>query len=260
MFTVKKAALAGTTIEERVFDTWVEKSGELKNLLKDFDHELLWCFLGNEFIGDDLLPKLYEKSDPFDKLDDEQWRTLIWATVFNPRICTPHDDTWLDGYAEYRHNRVFLAGWSLFESLPVSVKSAVLLISLGEKLVRSRPPDMDVMTVMTRWSVGEEDKDAEQFEDCRAALAKLIPDYGEKFESFKDSDDRALRKAYYARYEPRSRSDVRVPFEKDGDRFLWGALSNPCLFYSEDIRDELRKCCWDHEGSDLMYPNNFNAK
>jgi len=260
--TIKKAVLAGTTIGSGLGDTWVESSGELNKLLDRFDKELLVSFITNGNIEDSLLTNLYERKSPFDKLDDEKWYTLLWATIGNPRISTPYDDRWLDGFDEYLYRRVFSTAWKLFEVLPVDKESAALLAHLGEKLVPDQPHDMDVMAVIKRWHIEEKDEHIDYFELCRLSIARLVKEFKEQFKSFKDSDDIALRLSYYGRYRAYKPENVRELFEKDNDKFLDEALNNINLFQTEDIRDELRQCCWDYKDPlhDLLYPNIFNSR
>lgn len=260
--TIKKAVLAGTTVGSGLGNTWVESSGELNKLLDRFDKELLVSFIANENIKDSLLTDLYERKAPFDRLDDEKWYTLLWASIGNRRISTPYDDSWMDGFGEYLYGRVFSTAWKLFEVLPVDKESAALLAHLGEKLVPDKPHDMDVLAVIKRWHIEEKDEHVDYFELCRLAIANLIKEFEEQFKSFKDSDDIALRLSYYRRYRAHKPENVRELFEKDNDKFLDEALNNKNLFQTEDIRDELRQCCWDYKDPhhDLLYPNIFNSR
>ncbi len=151
--TIKKAVLAGPSVAGRVFSrTWLHEV--LKEILESFDdeQELLESFLLNKFIPDSLLVSLYERGAPFESLTDEQWLIAIRRTTSNSRLSTPYDGIW-DGDAEYSYNKVFTAGWKLFETLPVDRLSAVVLSALGEKLVPYKPHDMDVFATIKRWEI-----------------------------------------------------------------------------------------------------------
>ena len=262
--TIKKAALAGTSVSFNLFGCWVETSGVLKELLESFDDELdlLKSFLSNKFIPDELLVSLYERRAPFGNLTDKQWCMAIGRTSSNSRLSTPYDGIW-DGDAEYSYNKVFTTGWKLFETLPVDTLSAVVLSALGEQLVPNKPYDMDVFITIKRWKI-ESSNDGFDWNcgRCRFALAGLIGEYQSEFKSLKDSDDVILRESYYRRFRTRKPEEVRELFEKDNDKFLDGALYNPKLYINETVREELRQCCWDykHPHYGLDYPNTFRKQ
>ncbi|UCE75192.1 MAG: hypothetical protein JSV56_05680, partial [Methanomassiliicoccales archaeon] len=220
------------------------------------------AFLSNELIEDEIIVNLYERKEPFHNLSDEQWYELLWYSYDNRRISTPYSETWMDGYDEYLYGRVFSAGWKLFEKLPVNKKTARLLAHLGERLVPDAPHDMEVMDTICRWKVETDPDELDVFGLCRYALANLIRDFKDSFESMKDSDDIALRQSYYRRFTAYRPEEIRELFEKDNDKFLEEATENLNLYKNENIRDELRKCCWDYKDphSDLLYPNMFNSR
>ena len=262
--TIKKAALAGTSVSFNLFGCWVETSGVLKELLESFDDELdlLKSFLSNKFMPDELLVSLYERRAPFGSLTDKQWCMAIGRTSSNSRLSTPYDGEW-DGYAEYSYDKVFTAGWKLFETLPVDEKSVFALSALGHKLLPHKPHDMDVFATIKRWEI---DSDKEWFdwhcEQCRFALAGLIGEYQSEFKSLKDSDDIVVRESYYRRFRAYKPEEVRELFERDNDKFLDAALYNSKLYMNEAVREELRQCCWDykHPHHELDYPNAFRRQ
>jgi hypothetical protein len=110
---LKKAVLAGTTIRKFFGHSWV--SGVVNALIDEKNTELLGALLSNPIIDDNILINLYEKKDSFERIDDDFWYTLIAHSVSNPRLHTPYDDKWMDGWSEYSYSRVFVAGWELFE-------------------------------------------------------------------------------------------------------------------------------------------------
>ncbi len=253
--TIKKAVLAGPSVAGRVFSrTWLHEV--LKEILESFDdeQELLESFLLNKFIPDRLLVSLYERRAPFESLTDLQWLMALQYTTSNPRLGTPYDGE-QDFMSEMSYDAVFTASWKLFETLPVDNDSVGVLSELGNKLIPSRPHDMDVFATIKRWDIGSD----WCFERCRFALARLIEEYGSEFESLKDSDDIVLRESYYRRFSAHKPEEVRELFEKDNDKFLDGALYNPELYINKAVREELDRCCWDykHPHHELDYPNAF---
>jgi hypothetical protein len=261
--TIKKAVLAGTTVGRGLTTSWVEDNGVLKQLVKDFDKDLLAAYISNKNIKDDVLVNLFEKSEYFNSLSEEKWITLIWLSTSNKRLSEPYDDSWMDGASEYLYNKVFTSAWHLFETLPVNKKSAAMLSQLGEQLVANKPHDIDVMAVLQRWKndeASEEKSLSDSFLWCRYHLAKLFPDYGSEFKALVDSGDLALRQSYYTRFRPDKPEDIRKYYDKDGEEFLFFAVENERLYFSEETRKALHDCCWDNKDSDLLYPNLFNSR
>jgi hypothetical protein len=258
--TIKKAVLSGTTIPLSP-SCWVIDTGVLEALLEQFDEYLLPAFFANERIYGGTLTDLYERKEPYDKLSDDKWLTLIGFTVSNKRINTPYDDSWMDGYGEFLYRKVFTSAWKLFETLPVNEKNAITLAHLGEKLVADKSHDMDVFETIKRWNIKSESEYFDHYEWCRYYLAGLIGDYGENFEKLKDSDDLALRKSYYSRFRAHKPEEVRELFKKDDEEFLESAIYNKILYQDEKIRGELSRCCWDykHPYHELDYPNFYNS-
>ncbi len=274
--TIKKAALS-SNIPKKFLVSWVESPEVLGEVLNTFDEELLESLLSNKSIPDDLLVSLYKREKHFNSLTDEQWLTAIAFTASNPRVSTPLDELPWDGSIWHSYTEVFTAGWKLFETMPVNKDSAAVLSHLGENLVPDKPHDMDVFAMAKRWETeteGEMDGLLNSYVKCRYVLAKLIgcgawavkdrfgEGVGTEFESLKDNDDLALRLSYYSRFRACKPEEVRKMFEKDNDNFLGVAIYNTNLYRNKDIREELRKCCWDYEDPNalMINPDNFNAQ
>jgi hypothetical protein len=257
---IKKAVLSGTNISSWP-SSWIKENGILEALIDPFDEYLLSALFANERMYDGILTDLYERKEPYAKLPDDKWLTLIGYTASNKRINTPYDDSWMDGWSEYSYGRVFTSAWKLFETLPVNERTASIIAHLGENLVPDGPHDMDVLETIKRWDIKSESEYFNDYEWCRYHLAGLIRDYSDDFQKLKDSEDPALRKSYYSRFRPHKPEEVRELFEKDQDEFLDSAIHNRKLYPNEKIRDELRKCCWDykHPHHEPDYPNFYNS-
>ena len=257
--TVKKALLSGPSVSPSVVgDDWIEgdqrdgEAGVLKGLLQSFDDnvELLYRLLSNKDLSSQILVNLYHKSPPFVILTDEQWLKAIQCTISNPQLSRP------SGYLEKLEflppEHPCQAAWNLYNTVPVHAESARVLARLGEQLaphgdsrVPHAPSGMDVLNTIKRWEV-EGDDEYDFFCKCRATLGRLLKD-----EELKDSDDIALRQAYYGgvwRY--RKPEEVRDAFEKDRGKFLDVAIKNLSFYRNEHVRDELRRCCYDYAFKD----------
>ncbi len=262
---IKKALLAGPSVSTELgrSDNWIvdREFGVLKELLQSFDDnvELLQLFFSNEYIYDKWLVYLYERTDAFKVLTDEQWLKAIGFTISNPmlkpksyRKAMSSDPIGWFVLSSTEHP--YHAAWRLFNTVPVNEKLAVnVLAYLGETLaplgysVPHAPSDMDVLNTIKRWRVeGNEDKHG-LYRKCRAALGRLLED-----EKIKDSDDIALRQAFYAgsEWHCRKPEEVRKAFEQDRVKFLDVAIENVSFYKNESVRAELRQCCHDYEFKD----------
>ena len=252
--TVKKALLSGPSVLSGVVGgDWIEgnrhdgEAGVLKELLESFDDnvELLYRLLSNKDLFSQILVNLYHKGTPFAVLTDEQWLKAIQCTVSNPQLSRP------SGYLEKLEflppEHPCQAAWNLYNTVPVHAESARVLARLGEELaphgdnrVPHAPSGMDVLNTIKRWEVEGDDK-YDYFCKCRATLGRLLKD-----EELKDSDDIALRQAYYGGgWRNRKPEEVREAFEKDRGKFLDVAIENLSFYRNEHVRDELRRCCHD---------------
>ena len=253
---IKKAVLAGPSVSSDalgLIDNWiVEEAGVLKELLQSFDDnvELLYELLSNKDLFSDILVNLYHRSTSFAVLTDEQWLKAIQCSISNPQLRGP---------SSFRERTAFIfsehpcqAAWKLYNTVPVHAESARVLARLGEQLaphgdsrVPHAPSGMDVLNTIKRWEVEGDDK-YDYFCKCRATLGRLLKD-----EELKDSDDIALRQAYYGGgWRNRKPEEVREAFEKDRGKFLDVAIKNLSFYRNEHVRDELRRCCHDYAFKD----------
>ena len=92
---------------------------------------------------------------------------------------------------------------------------------------------------------------------CRTALGRLL----DKDES-KDSDDIALRQAYYNGlvWHQRSPDDVEHAFEKDKENFLEVVVGNDLIYANEDVRKAFSACCDEYTRGDNDMYYSFSAR
>jgi hypothetical protein len=272
---LRRAVLSGRTIRGRAANSWVISDDVIPDLIEAerqraasdkhddfFDDDgisLLHELLQNPSIPDHLLEAVFKKSDPFSDLDDDLWVNFVYMTCKNKRISTPYSETWMDGYAEYKYNAVFYAGWKLFREFPVSYYAASVLSRLFEKL-HPETHDIDFFEIMERWR--SDDKEEEMaYSEVRSSLVRAIPKHSNEFKGLENSEDLALRRGYYRNVSNVKYEDVAVWFERDGKEFLDSALFyNAGFFKNEDVRGALRQACWDtpDKHSRMDYPNYFN--
>lgn len=276
---IKRAVLSGRSVHPGFIEkSWVLNQDVIPLLLEeakkksveydgdDFysnEESFLHVLLNNKFIPSDIIEAVFEKSAPFNDIDDDLWIELVAMTVNNERLSIPYESTWMDGFDEYRYNLVFTSGWKLYKEFPVTIKAASILSMLAEKLVPKIPHDMDVLNVMERWkSKDADDKEYNPYTYARAGLVKIIRNYSEEFKELKNSEDLAMRQGYYSYLDWAKPSDVTEGFEKDGKDFLDCAIYNNSFYKNKETLEALRQTCWGAPDEDyrLDYPNYFNSR
>jgi hypothetical protein len=216
----------------------------------------LCALFSNPTLSDDTLQKLLERSAPFDSLTDEQFEPIIIALAKNPRMSTPYDETYLDGYRDYSYNRVFSSAWRLAETVPATPRWANVLNYLLSTCVT--PRDLDPRAMIGRWyfPTKSADKiDAGYF--LRSRLADLLA----ADKALLGASDPALRYSFYRRFKPTDFPSWFKFAESDSEHFLDSALHNPNLWRAKNDRETLSQLCWNHSDpqSDLMMVNQFRA-
>ena len=253
--TIKKAVLSGEMVKHAIpgaaAQQWVFIILEeiLQSLDEDF--ELLCAFLSNEGISDYVVADLFERKGHFKDLTADQWIVAVTQIIANPcmSISSYHESyhqTLLNLSSIPHYDRRFEAAWKLFETMPVDDKSAARLSDLGETLapcghwlISTAPDDMDVQGAIKRWEKAESDDKYGWYRKCRAALGRLLEE-----DMLKDSDDIALRQAYYGSGRTWSNVDeVWDVCERDTDKFLDVAVENTKLYEKNETRKALWQCC-----------------
>ncbi len=256
--TIKRALLAGPSVREIGFPNfWLDDV--LEEILSSFDEnvEFVKSLFSNEFIPYEKIFKLYEKQRPFDELSEKQWLWAIDFTTQNPRmdgLCYLHEV--FDGSSPYssflefglRYD-VWCSAWNLFASVPVNYYSAYVLAGLGKILTPCGkkwfpgPGNIDVRQTIKRWEKSEDEDELDWYRQCRTALGRLLEE-----DELKDSDDVALRQAYYNQLDWHllKPDDVKHAFERDKENFLDVAIENDLFYVNEEIRTALRHWCWQY--------------
>ena len=281
--TIKKAVLAGPSVAADMLSIfrgwWVSKSGVLRELLQSFDENLgmLEILLSNRHIPIDVLINLYRRGIPtnrysqpltdshFRGLTDDQWIKAIARTISNPVLSNSYyREHMLSSMHRHVYHpydgcsvcKMFEAAWNLFALVPVNDLSSYVLAHLGKILapygdgritsggggsIPRERSKVQVLKDIKRWEkAGSDDKDG-YFRDCRIALGRLLEE-----DALKDGADVGLRQAYYLNLSWKKPDEVREAFQKDKDKFLDVAVENQSLYLEENIRSELRECCWEY--------------
>lgn len=262
--TIQKAVMSGRSFRHCRLDPLrrLRHRDELSEYLEalfESIHEkwdLLEALLKNKHIDEtEVLDALYSRRDPFNGLTEEQWHKAVLCSLHNPLLRNFNRNVVLnDGSLHNSRANV----WRVFETLPVTTPIAEELWRCAEILWVNRAPyDMDVMATIKRWEVESddvEDKDKflselDPFEECRYHLANKLLHYGRmdnsEIESFKNSDDIALRRSYYRgmSYVGLKPEELGAMFEEDKDKFLSEAVHNLSLYCDEAVSRALWKFC-----------------
>ena len=96
---------------------WLDHDG-IVALVESGSAPELEALAKNEFLTDDAIEHLLERSEEFSGLADGQYLPMLMWLGKNPRMSKPYDDRVLDGSAEYLHGRVFHLAWELRVRFP----------------------------------------------------------------------------------------------------------------------------------------------
>ena len=267
--TIKRALFAGPSVRHSIAEIfgnfWLDNA--LAEMLSSFDDnfESLRLLFSNEFINERTLCDLYERETPFHELTDEQWLKAIACTTHNPSMDASRYERF-DYSPLDRSFDKWESAWKLFASVPVNDVSANVMATLGKTLApRAKWPipgaryNLDVRQTIKRWRKADEDDKYGCYRGCRAALGRLLKD-----DQLKDSDDVALRQAYYdgLAWHHRTPDDVKHAYEKDKEIFLEVVVENDLIYANEDVRNAFSECCWEYfeEGHEQDYEGSFSAR
>jgi hypothetical protein len=216
----------------------------------------LCALFSNPTLSDGILEKLFERSTPFDSLTDEQFEPIIIALAKNPRMSTPYDETYLDGYRDYSYNKVFSSAWQLAETLPATRRWASVLYYLLENCVP--PRGVNPTAMIGRWYFPTESADKM---DAGYFLRSRLADLLAADNALLGARDPALRSSFYRRFRPPDFPSWFKFAESDSEHFLDSALHNSNLWRVEEDRETLSQLSWNHPDphSDLIMANQFRA-
>jgi hypothetical protein len=225
-------------------------------------HELR-ALAQNPYLPDDYYINLLNKNDYFSKVSDLNYQFLLMYFSDNPRLATKYDDLFLDGYADYKYNKVFTEAWRLTITAPITQEWASLLYRLLSKAIL--PVGFtEKEEAIERWKIDnpkrEEEKDyyAGPSFNLRSRLADLL-DADEKLMA---SPDLALRQSFYRRFQPLRFPDWTHFLERDGEDFVQEALENKNLWRNTHERRRLHETTWDcpDPSSHMDFPNIFRYR
>ncbi len=253
---------------------------DLENLLKTENTEYLKILLSNT--EDRLfLVDLFKKQNVFEQIKKNYWLTLLRFAGGNEILRYPYsedDDEWDDdddirvlAYA----TRLYRAVYGLFSILPATKEN----VSLLRKLVEILPKASGYFTVKEpfeliqkwqnkqivkhsdyvyfqkhrEWNDGDNRYEKiekkcwieENYITCRTHLANCVRWGYDGFEKFEDSEDVALRMAYYRNENfhwnqeqtTKLLENWRKYYERDNILFIENIIKNIYIYYNKEIRE-----------------------
>ena len=220
--------------------------------------EQLAATVANPSLSDRLFIQCFEKAGIFEKASEEEYQNILIAAADNPRLMTPYDDTFLDGYSDYSYHNVFQAAWQLTTTVPVTARWASVMYHFLYRCQLGHG-GFDAKAAIARWKhkpeTNENNKDVTYF------LRSRLADHLEPSDELLNSQDGSLRESFYRRFSPWQYPKWHQ-FAKDADCFFDGAIRNDNLWRKKELREALGELCWgapDPQAS-MERPNAFRGR
>ncbi|MBU6460801.1 MAG: hypothetical protein KGQ58_08000 [Proteobacteria bacterium] len=251
--------LAIDKLPEALFDS--ENNEEMLNWFSSITDQEVDTLFRNETIDDGFLTNLLElENDLWKVLSEDNKLQVIKALYYNERVCKKYEGP-MDGYAEYRHNRLFSVIWDLAKKLPVEKKWSYALGSVLEK-TRDDRYQFNSLEVADRWNIKEEEEEKNKhylngFELVRyACYRNIVKDLYGKDKTNKThytNEDIAYRACAYVQTDI-NEDDIREAYVKDKLLAIYYIMKNMRVWRNEELRSVLKEICWD---ADRTINNNY---
>ena len=236
---------------------------DLKAIAKRGDRRELEALVLNPHLPDSFYEHLLNRKEHFAELSDRDHKVMLYRLGDNPRLSASYDDTYLDGYKDYKYHSVFTAVWQLAATVPTTQEWAAVLVHL---LHKAQPPVgfKEISQVIEKWKIDPLRKDDDSYYnpgygfDLRSRLADLL----EADDNLLNAQDPALRHSFYRRFSPRKYKDWPEFLQKDGEDFVQEAMQNTELWKSTEERERLEEAALDSPDphSDMMMPSVFRSR
>lgn len=278
--SIRLACLANRSLGHEIFRSFPigllgRESGPMAEwLLTATDNDLCALF-ENPTLSDSFLVDLLKRGKGWEAITDDRLCRIVSILNRNPRMRTPRDDDYMDGYAEYSYGSVFNAAWKLAETAPATDGWAFALGWLYEQLLTDAFSIEEPLKLAERWHIDPADAEANErqakdheigylgnMERVRKGLARLaLSQNGKLRAELLSSDDVAFRAAAYAAGNLTA-DELRAGYDKDGELVLTDAIRNLSLWRNQSTRQALHDIAWgvvrNDKHSDLGAANQYN--
>jgi len=273
------ACLSNTSIARRPYslssipDCLFNNDKQILEWLEKITNMEVYTLFSNETITESFLIDFLEGKESWKILSDEKRLNAIQGLYKNKRMSQVYDDSYMDGFAEYRYNKVFELSWKLSEVVPVNAKWAANLYSLYTKLPKTYY-GKEAIEVAKRWlvKIDDEQEDIKKrgylnfYELLRAEIykgyVKYVYDKDGGNRIYFNEEDIALRYRAYRNLKW-SADDIQDAYDKDGHWVITAFIENYSIWKDPVTRQALHDICWDasstYEDSRLDSPNHYNA-
>lgn len=236
---------------------------QAKDILINGKYRAVNLLLQNKYLAGGFINNLFNRKESFSDIDDDRFLLILTAIKGNERLNRPYKSLYLDGFDDYQYHKAFSAAWELTKSVPVSQRWAVVL---WELLANCQKPVgfEELEETIQRWRIDKPtDGEVEWFERSPSfSVRALLGSLSENDENLMNSDDPAMRVAFYRKFKPYKYKDWSDYLERDGGEFVNAALSNDNLWRSEKYREQLSQACWDvpDPNHTMDVPNDYRGR
>lgn len=236
---------------------------QAKDILVSGKYRAVKLLLQNKYITGRFIENLLRRKGAFSEIDGDRLFLIVVALRGNERLNRPYESLYLDGFDDYLYHEVFSAAWELTKTVETNQRWASALWDLLAGC--QRPTSFDELEeTIQRWQIDEPmEGEIEWFKRSpsffvRALLGSLKKDD----EELLNSDDPAMRVAFYQRFQPYRYRDWSKFIERDGSEFINAALANVNIWRSAEYRDQLSSACWDAPDPNhtMDLPNDFRGR
>ena len=202
--------LVGPKEEAGIFsEEYALNASDALGILRNFrtSKRELAVFASNPNIERDWLARTIGNWDNIDDLENEGLLYLVRYLVDNPIISTPRDDSFMDGFDEYKYGQLNSVLADLLQKVPVESRWANVLGRMLQKLHLSYTPDFEV-DLLDRWKDPEPTEKGGRwyFDYLREQITKFLIVRDHRSDAMKnitvDHPDAAVRKGLYSSLSP----------------------------------------------------------
>lgn len=152
----------------------VERSEAVSDLVSQLGCEEVIALFSNPKIDEGFLREFLEQGLPWRVWDEPRRLAAVAALSRNGRMVEEYDGP-MDGYAEYSHDSVFDAAWTLASKVPTTLKWAAHLSALYENTKPWASSLKEPLHTAARWVPDPSNSDSVEREQERLAKGRLGP-------------------------------------------------------------------------------------
>lgn len=277
---LRLACLANTSLGQEFFPSFptglLGQDAAMAEWLMAASEDELSALFENPTLSDSFLRDVLERGKGWEAIGDDRLRSIVAVLHRNPRMRTPREDDYMDGWAEYSYGAVFNAAWKLAETAPATQEWAAALSWLYEQLQPEAFSIKEPLGLAARWHVDPADEEAikreadsiahgwlDSMQRVRKGIARLALSKSSKLlPELAGHADVAFRCAAYSAGSLTA-DQLSKAYEVDGELAFNESIRNLSLWRRPDTRQALHDIAWAvvraDKHSDLMAANQYNG-